>query len=232
MSRQLAALLVITVALSLFIAYAQVTTSVTVIDETGAKVSGAVVTAYQGGAKVGECTTDATGTCSLTINNATTTFAVAYSTAKYGIQTFSAIKSTMTIDLRTLNYVKVGTNVTYSIPFTVKVKLTNTPVDLKTNCTIYAKESLDFTFPLEHTVEPLKIAKFVKIVYDTTSTTNNTVTLDMAKAYTLTAYYTVAYYIAWNMLLMIILAVIFIILIIALVAVRRKSIEARETEYV
>jgi len=204
----------------------QVNVTVTVLDRAGSPVAGAVVAAYQNGTKVDECTTDTSGTCTLTLANTTTTFFVTLSATTYAVKTVADyLPANITIDLRTLNMAYIATNTTYNVPFDLTVVLTNTTISaLRTNATVWAAESLNFTFPLEVKVGLNKVLKFVYVTVDGARYNTTTVSVDMAKNYTVIAHYTAVIVLALNVVLLIAVLIAVGVVIAILILSRRMRL--------
>jgi len=150
-------------------------------DELGNAIAGAKVMVFDNtGAKVTEGTTNSSGYVQLSIPNTTVTFIVELATSKYMLNTTDMTKvnttevDTITLDASTMNYATISANIT-GITATIKPILNNkTEFRIETNATVYAKESINITFPKSKILMPFVEARLKEIKVDTTSYTNTT----------------------------------------------------------
>ena len=213
----------------------EVSVTVVVYDETGKAAGGVIVYAYDtAGTKIAEKTTNSSGYVEFSIPNATTTFVVKYTEAKWAFKTVSDnLPSTVTINASAMNYAEVGSE------YYIEVKVTpssNTKVTIPvhTNFTAYATESLNMSVPKEFGVAPFVMAKFENATIDGAKATEPTFSVDIStESKTVTIYYTQYYTFTWSIeeFIIIGLAVIVVLLLVFAFAVAGKALVTKPKKY-
>lgn len=237
----LAILLVLVFLLStVAIAYANPTdVTVTVKDETGSAVSGAVVQVFNSeGVKIAEGTTNESGIVVLDLPNATLTFFVKIAEGKYIIHTISYYTNTtsVTIDASVMNKATLETDATTTIKVTV-VPLSNnaTKVEFPLNATLYASESVNVTFPKEVVKAPFVVERFESVEVNGTEHTENTVSLDLGLGdYTVISHYKTYYTFTWTLetyLILLFIAVIVLLILFAFIK-GAKTVTVKPKKYI
>lgn len=183
--------------------------TITVIGPDGKAVSGAKVTLYDTAGNKYENTTDINGVTQITVPENGTYLVVVKSTY-YILSTVDVLGDTsVTINATTMHHVNISST-PLSVDTTVVLLAFNyTKLTITTNMTVYAPSSINITFPKEIVKFPYKYT-FDKIKYDSVETNETTITLDMARDYTVTGYYTKTFYMAleyWMVMLLVIVII-------------------------
>lgn len=209
-----------------------VTLTVLVKDETGSAVAGATVMVFDSyGAKVAEATTNSTGYAKVEVPNATVTFWVELATGKYILNT---------VDVSTLNTSLVyALNASEMYPAFIKSNIENIEVTVvpvinskvstkvETNATVYAKETLNITFPEKMVLMPFVEARLVNVTVDGVTYDTNTVKVDLSSASkTITAHYEKYYTFTYTIETYIIVAFVILLFALFLVAIATRGARA------
>ena len=205
----LVALLVIISAMPMATASSDMTVTITVVGPDGKNVTGAKVTLYDTAGNKYENTTDINGVTEISVP-ANGTYLVVVKTSYYIIDTVDVAGDTSkTVNASAMYHVNIS-----STPLSVDAKVmltdfTYVTVTMTTNITVYAPSSLNITFPEEIVKLPYKYA-FDKIKYDGVETNKTSIVIDMARDYTVTAYYTKTFYMTMEYWVLIILIIVII----------------------
>jgi len=184
--------------------------TITVVGPDGKTVSGAKVTLYDTAGNKYENTTDINGVTKITVP-ANGTYLVVVKSEYFILDTVDVAGDTS----KTVNASAMHKANVTSTPLSVdaKVELSAFPyvnITTTTNVTVYAPSTITVTFPEEITKFPYKYT-FDKLKYDGVEKTTNSVSIDMARDYTVTAYYTKTFYMALEYWMVIILAIIIVV---------------------
>ena len=183
--------------------------TITVVGPDGKAVSGAKVTLYDTAGNKYENTTDINGVTEITVP-ANGTYLVVVKSEYYILDTVDVAGDTSkTVNASVLHYANIT-----STPLSVDVKVlllafNYTKLTLTTNVTVYAPSDINVTYPSEITQFPYKYT-FDKIKYDGVETNETTVTVDMARDYVITGYYTKTFYMALEYWMVIVLVIVII----------------------
>ena len=183
--------------------------TITVIGPDGKAVSGAKVILYDTAGNKYENTTDINGVTTISVP-ANGTYLIVVKSSYYILDTVDVAGDvSKTVNASAMYHVNIS-----STPLSVDTKVmltafTYVTVTMTTNVTVYAPSSLNITFPKEIVKFPYKYT-FDKIKYDGVETNETTITLDMARDYTVTAYYTKTFYMALEYWMVIILVIVII----------------------
>jgi len=170
--------------------------SLTVVAPDGSALANATVKLIDTSGREYSNTTDTAGEASITVPATGLYYVVAYGQGYYVLSVVNVTGDiSATIDASTmpaLNVQSTEASVEFSI---ARSEISTLALKFATNTTIYTDSGKTVTleFPLEVLKFPYKYT-FQKIVYDTTETTNNTVTLTPTANITITAYYAKTYY--------------------------------------
>jgi len=183
--------------------------TITVVGPDGETLSGAKVTLYDTAGNKYENTTDINGVTEITVP-ANGTYLVVVKSSYYILDTVDVAGDvSKTVNASAMNHVNIS-----STPLSVDAEVmltafTYVTVTTTTNVTVYAPSTLNITFPEEIVQFPYKYT-FDKIKYDGVETNETTITIDMARDYTVTAYYTKTFYMALEYWMVIILVIVII----------------------
>jgi len=183
--------------------------TITVVGPDGKTVSGAKVVLYDTAGNSYENTTDINGVAEISVP-ANGTYLVVVKASYYIIDTVDVAGDTSkTVNASAMYHVNI-TSTPLSVDAEVMLLSFNyTKLTLTTNVTVYAPSDINISFPSEITKFPYKYT-FDKIKYDGVETNETTVTLDMARDYTVTAYYTKTFYMTMEYWMVILLVIIII----------------------
>jgi len=221
-----------------------ITMTILVKDEVGNAVAGAGVKVFDTtGAKVAEGTTNSTGHVTLSIPNATVTFWVELASGKYMLNTtdMTTINTTevsvLTLDASAMYYAGIRANVS-GISAEISPSLNSKmKVSVSCNATVYAKETLNVTYPKSKVVMPFKEIRLVEIVVDGTRYENVTsVTIDLSSANKIvTAGYQTYWTFTWTWetyAIIAFVALLFVLFLVGIVARGARAITFRPRKYV
>jgi len=191
------------------VAAADPVVTITVIGPDGKVVSGAKVTLYDTAGNKYENTTDINGVTEIAVP-ANGTYLVVVKSEYYILDTVDVSGDvSKTVNASAMYHVNIS-----STPLSVDAKVmltafTYVKVTTTTNITVYAPSSINITFPKEIVKFPYKYT-FDKIKYDGVETNETSIVIDMARDYTVTAYYTKTFYMALEYWMVIILVIVII----------------------
>jgi len=183
--------------------------TITVVGPDGKTVSGAKVTLYDTAGNKYENTTDINGVTEITVP-ANGTYLIVVKSEYYILDTVDVAGDTSkTVNASALHYANIT-----STPLSVDAKVlllafNYTKLTLTTNVTVYAPSDINVTYPSEITKFPYKYT-FDKIKYDGVETNETTITVDMARDYVITGYYTKTFYMALEYWMVILLVIVII----------------------
>ncbi|RLF63146.1 MAG: hypothetical protein DRN30_06980 [Thermoplasmata archaeon] len=183
--------------------------TITVVGPDGKAVTGAKVTLYDTAGNKYENTTDINGVTKITVpSNAT--YLLVVKSEYYVLDTVTVSGDTeKTVNASAMHHVNI-TSTPLSVDTTVMLLAFNyVKLTVTTNVTVYAPSDLNITFPSEIVSFPYKYT-FDKIKYDGVETNETTVTIDMARDYTVTGCYTKTFYMTLEYWMVIALVVIVI----------------------
>lgn len=187
----MAALIVAMMVAGAAMAQSTVSVSVTVIGPNNTAAANAVVQAWQSNSVVAQGTTSSSGTVTLNIPNATTTFWVSLGNGEYILETVTTITSSITLNASSYYPATLATNTTYSIPVTITDN--NNSITAYTNATVYSTDSgVTITYPNQTTVNLFTVLKFVNMTVNGTPQTGNSVTVSFTGPLTIIGYYAVS----------------------------------------
>ncbi|RLF08514.1 MAG: hypothetical protein DRJ60_00185 [Thermoprotei archaeon] len=204
------AVLIVAVMLATPVVAAGPVVTITVVGPDGEAVSGAKVTLYDADGDKYENTTDINGVTEITVP-ANGTYLIVVKSEYYILDTVDVAGDTSyTVNATALHHANVT-----STPLSVDVKILLLAFDdveltLTTNETVYAPSDVNVTYPSEITRFPYKYT-FDKIKYDGVETNETTVTVDMARDYAITGYYTKTFYMALEHWMVILLVIVIIV---------------------
>ena len=204
--------------------------TITVVGPDGKTVSGAKVTLYDSAGNKYENTTDINGVTKISVpSNAT--YMVVVKSSYYVLDTVSVSGDTS----KTVNASAMHKANVTSTPLSVdaKVELSAFPyvnITTTTNVTVYAPSTITVTFPEEITKFPYKYT-FDKLKYDGVEKTTNSISIDMARDYTVTAYYTKTFYLTLEYWMVIILVLVIIAALAIAWSAGAKKAKAMIEEY-
>jgi len=183
--------------------------TITVVGSDGKTISGAKVTLYNTAGNKYENTTDINGVAEITVP-ANGTYLVVVKSEYYILDTVDVAGDTSkTVNASEMHHANIS-----STPLSVDAEVmllafNYTKLTLTTNVTVYAPSDINVSFPSEVTKPPFKYV-FSKVKYDGVEKNETTVTLDMARDYTVTAYYTKTFYMKleyWTVILLVIIII-------------------------
>ena len=193
----LISMLMIALAVAMPIALAQdPVVSLTVIAPNGSALANATVKLIDASGREYSNTTDTTGEVNITVPATGLYYVVAYGQGYYVLSVLNItgdISATINASaMPAINVQSTEASVEFSI---ARSEISTLALKFNTNTTIYTDSGKTVTleFPKEILKFPYKYT-FQKIVYDTTETTNNTITLTPTANTTITAYYARTYY--------------------------------------
>jgi len=184
--------------------------TITVVGPDGKAVTGAKVTLYDATGKKYENTTNINGVTEITVS-ANGTYLVVVKDEYYILDTVDVSGDTSyTVNATGMHHVNIT-----STPLSVDTKVLLLAFDdvtltIATNVTIYAPSDVNVTYPGEITQFPYKYT-FDKIKYDGVETNKTTVTVDMARDYVITGYYTKTFYMALEYWMVIVLIIVIVV---------------------
>jgi len=183
--------------------------NLTVAGKDGKAITGAKVILYDSAGNTYENTTDINGVTKITVpSNAT--YLVVVETEYYILDTVTVSGDTdYTVNASTMHYANI-TSTPLSVDIDVMLVAFNyTKISLTSNVTVYAPSDINVTFPGEIVKFPYKYV-FDKVKYDGVEKNETTVSIDMARDYTVTAYYTKTFYMTLEYWVIVILVIVII----------------------
>ena len=185
------------------------TVTITVIGKDGKAITGAKVILYDSAGNKYENTTDINGVTKITVPSNATYLAVV-KTEYYILDTITVSGDTSyTINASAMHFVNI-TSTPLSVDVDVMLVAFNyTKIPMTCNVTVYAPSDLNVTFPSEIVKFPYKYV-FDKVKYDGVEKNETTVSIDMARDYTITAYYTKTFYMTLEYWVIVVLVIVII----------------------
>jgi len=206
------------------------TVTVTVVGPDKNRVAGATVTLIDSAGNKYSNTTDSSGVTKISVPAGT--YLVVVKAPSYYILSSVTVSasSSVTVDASSMHKAVIS-----SVPISVdvSVNLTNVKIatSISTNATVYAPSTVGVVFPSEVAKFPFRYV-FVNATYDSASTNKTSISLDMAKDYTVVAYYSQQFYIALPSWLIIVLIVVIILGIVVAFRAGTKTAKSMIEEYV
>ncbi|RLG50055.1 MAG: hypothetical protein DRN90_00330, partial [Thermoproteota archaeon] len=184
---------------------------------------GAKVIVYDTDGKSYENTTDINGVAKIDVP-ANGSYLIVIKDEYYILTTVTvAGDTTITVNASAMHYANI-TSTPINVDAKVKLSTFNYTITITTNVTVYASASLNITYPEEVSKFPFKYV-LENITYDGVETNETTITLDMARDYSVNANYSRTFYMTLECWM--VAAIVVVIVVALLVAWKAGSKTAK-----
>jgi len=206
------------------------TVTVTVVGPDRNPVASATVTFIDSAGNKYSNTTDSSGVTKISVPAGT--YLIVVKASSYYILSSATISasSSVRVDASAMHKADIS-SVPVSVDISVELTSVKISTSISTNATVYAPSTISITFPSEVMKFPFRYV-FVNATYDSTSTNETTISLDMAKDYAVVAHYSQQFFIALPSWLVIVLIVIIVLGIVVAFRAGTKTAKSMIEEYV